>query len=286
MMEVKIKVMHRVLGLFLRMKTYTRKIPQNWDEIPMSDRAMYVRFQLVAAPPVYQLLCLKKMLKIPKTAFLSLDTSPNLSALLEQLAWVEVPQIAKPLIDSFNHDGKEYFLPKTLFDRSTAFEFAYADTVYREYKTDNENDEPLRLLVACLCRPKKRDENDIIITGDLRQPIQSESEIEHRAEQLKTLPVETAYIVLRYFEGVEQRAFNALAGAGIVSRNATKTEETDTATDSPWWKTYRQLAKGLNKTEEQVQQMPFWSVLTILIEEHEESERQREKLDEIQKNYK
>ena len=288
MNEVKINVPKKVFfGLKTVSKTYLRQVPQAWADIPMPERAAYLRLILTSTPPMGAVLALQKCLKLPPSVFLNLDQDENFAVLTELFNWLDVPQIPDPLIAQFDHDGKTYHLPKTDFTRSTAYEFAYADTVYREYKQNPEDDEPLRLLVACLCRPAKRDETDIINTGDIRQEIISESNIEHRAEQFKALPVEIAYIVLKYFEGVEQRVFDALCGAGIVSKNPKNVENTEGSDiASPFWKTYRQLAKGLNKTEEMVHQMPFWSVLALLIEEHAEQERQQSEMDKIKNSYK
>jgi hypothetical protein len=271
MTTLKISIPHKI-G-FLTITSHNRRhIPSAWSDINERRRRLLFIQLLISLPLELAMLdIVRELLGMSKRQFSLVDPA-DIAAISDQLSWMNLEPSTQPIIETFNHKGKIYALPKPDFNGGSAYEFAQCDDYYQEWLDNIQSEQPLLRLIATLARPHSP--TQIRKTGDARQPLshdsrEAEYDIEGRAETFKDLDITAVITVLRFFEGVKKDVHEYGVASGIFEKP--KAEE-DNEKPKPnnlfgWWTAFRSIAKAQNKTEEQIWAMSLWRVLSIMIEE-------------------
>jgi hypothetical protein len=256
-------------------KEYSRSLYASWSELKSDTGRLLtsLRFILKNNDPITaKVLLLREWLKLPKSVFNAL-TDEQITALVGLLDWVVLTPDAVPLVEKFEHNGVEYHLPKAKFQNGAALEFPIADD-YLKYFTDG-SDESLLLLVATLCREAKFSIQEAAQSGDIRVELHNRTEIQARAEKLKTLPDEIKISVLLYFMGVKAYV-SQLYAEHLFQSNEPEGDESQSPTPNPqsdlgWWGLYMDVAESrVFGDYEKVLQTNFHTICAFLVKKRKE----------------
>ena len=236
-------------------QTYTAELPQTWQEYIQRgfDARAALQTMLSYTDIAAKVRLLRTIMKLPTRIFNAI-ADQDIAALILQIESLSLDASPEPIITEFTHNNTLYILPLAHFENGTALEFAIADDCFKK-ATENADDTALLELCATLCRPRNPDKAATIIAGDRRIPLKSRGEVQHRAQNFKTLDPSVQVAVFLYFAGVKKYIFD-LYGAAIftqpepdldISGNPTTetTETTPTAEELfGWWGIFMELAEN------------------------------------------
>lgn len=281
--QILISIPRKIFGKTLWVSQYRRALPRAWTHIHDGRRrSLYIRYLSVLPFDTAVVSIAKDLLNL-KPAGLFWHINPDdIAIIAESLSWMKLIPSSIPIIPSFSHKSQVYSLPRPDFLGGTAFEYATAEGYYTEWIETPDDPTPLLCLVATLCRIQN--ETQLIKTGDARQPLSMhpETEIEARAKSFDDIDFAYIVAVLRYFEGVKAKIHKMGVASGIFEMPKKDDEGNilpqKKAIGFGWWTAFRTVAKGQNKTEEQVWEMSMWRVLSIMIEEKQRFDEQEKQM--------
>lgn len=264
-------------------KRYRRDLPASWMEVEPARRLPLLRTMLAYPGALGRLKALQQLLNLPTSIFRALDDD-QACALLEQCGWLDLNTSATPVIDSFVHRGVRYYLPSAYGLNLVALEYPIADKIFEEMLS-NRFKHPLeqRLLCAVLAREANPDEAMARTRGDMRVPIYSRAEAEHRARLLDGVPEEVLSAVLLYFAGVKEYVHRAY-GEWLFSKQETDDDApASTSATLGWWGLYFNLATDgpFGRNVKEVYQASFHDVCLYLVDQRRR-EAQRKMQERLQ----
>ena len=263
-----------------------RAIPTAWSEITDSaQKLLFIR--ALSLLPFEQAIIeiARRILKLNKWQLRRTKTE-DLTFLIEQLQWMHLQASANAIISQFTHDNIIYALPKDDFIGCTAFEFATADDYFKEWTDEPKDMKPLLKMVATLCRPI--DKENLLNNGEAREVIQfknAEFQIEKRAKKFETLDFSVIIIVLKYFEGVKKKVYEFGIQVGLfeipLDEEESEFQKKNKSNNAVfgWWTVFRNIMKSQNRKEEEIWEMSLWRVLSIMIEEKQQSDELQKRMD-------
>jgi hypothetical protein len=259
-------------------KTYERALPESWEEVQgRKNRLKVLKCLLAKDPMIARLRVLRQLLKLPRLVFLSLDEY-QVNDILPYIHWVEEKPLPIPLIQSFNHRGTKYFLPKAQFQNGACIEYPMADEFYLDF-VQSGNPESLINLVATLCRPKRPEQREVLSSGDIRIPLKSRAEVLERAQRLKKMSPKKMMAVLLYFSGVKAYIHELYAGWIFPTKEeAEEGLEPKEENMFSWWGVYLDIAEaGTFGNYQSVLQTNFHTVCMFLVKKKKEADDQKRK---------
>lgn len=271
MIPVEININYR--SRWRRNRRLSFHLPESWSEIPE-----HIRFDSVLILSRFrgeeaQLRLLRLWTGIKKNIILGL-TPQHLASILRVLDWVFAKD-AKPYVSTYLHKGVTYYYPSEQFETGTAIEYPIADAYYRDY-LEHGNPDDLIKLTATLCRPRKRNEADIIKTGDPREILASRDEAEARAKQLTDLPEEVQMMTFLYFDRIKALIHSTY---GDYLFKGSDDEQDGGGLNFGWWSTYMDIAEtGVFGNYEQVLQANFHTLCMFLAKRKSESDAREQKM--------
>jgi hypothetical protein len=265
-------------------REYRRTVPESWKEVPVSRRLAWWRL-CISEPDTAPALILKDILDLPRSLWRSMS-DVNKGSILSRLSWLmPAPGCEDVPIQSFRHQGRDYYLPRPKFENGTCLEFVLADGYYKDY-IDTGDPEQLLKLTATLCREKKRDRKEALLTGDERVTLLQKEEVDDRAQRLIALDPAIQAAVLLYFEGVKiyiAQTYWMLFENKQRPEGADADAEQEPTSDGPkfgWWSIFLQVAKANIFGEyEAVLQRRLHKICMHLVDEHDINEKQQAELD-------
>lgn len=261
-------------------------IPESWNEVPMASRLFCIR-QLLTQPDDKRarLAIIRKLFKRQWRSIIALSDH-QVADILKLTDGIGIKADPEPVIPSFKHKGVIYFLPKEKARNLTAFEYPVADGYYEQYVIDHD-ESALLYLVATLAREGHGDQKLALKTGDVRTPLLSRLEIEHRANMLGGLAPDARVAVLMYFAGVKQYIHD-LYGKWLFNQPIIDDEEEDSEPDAEaggsgmfgWWGMYMTIAEsGVFGNLDQVHQSNFHSICMYAVKKKEEEWEARRQME-------
>ncbi|SFD46675.1 hypothetical protein [Spirosoma endophyticum] len=123
--------------------------------------------------------------------------------------WIWSTKISEKPFESFSLDGVAYLLPDDNFSNTTAVEIAIANIQYLAFtRPEKPNPASVRLLIATLCRPARKDlktfQKSVDWSGDKREEYNTIL-AEERSVQFGRLPFGVIMAVTQYFEAMNGR---------------------------------------------------------------------------------
>lgn len=193
----------RIGSNWLTRRTYRRELPDSWEGVPQSRLLFLLRLAFLCEPDQARRAALDDLLQLPAPALRSMDPMDRVR-LEDALGWMKVDTNDKPILPHFDHQGVRYFAPATGFANGVCCEYAWADEFYGKFAA-KQDEQALLMLTATLWREGKKDEEDVVRSGDRRVKLTSRPEINHRAQILQKLPQEYQMTTALYFGGVKAR---------------------------------------------------------------------------------
>lgn len=221
-------------------------IPESWSEVASEkpDAIGTLRTILTEKEIPAKIKILKGWLNLPKQLFKALPDEV-IGDLIATMSWLKPDSLSMPLITEFEHQGITYHLPKPNFANCTALEFALSDDFFKKVAEKNDADALIKL-TATICRPSRTDAAEAIIVGDIRTPLLSRSEVEHRAKQLDGLDSAVQISVFLYFAGVKHYIAETY-GKHIFEERDPETEDNKTSQNAEplgWWGIFMEMAQS------------------------------------------
>lgn len=228
-------------GFTRKAKSLVWTLPESWADV-QADRVLpYLRLLYTREPET----ALTEIVwhSLPATVRVQISEQ-DLAAMVIRLRWMlPAPDDVQMPVRHFMHRGVTYFLPKPKGENLSCIEYPLADEFYSAY-IENFNFDDLLRLTATLARPENSTPTQSLQRGDRRQPLHSRTEIEVRAEKLRTLPVEIQTAILYYFAGLKQRISNTYGHYLFDETPDDETEITPTAPNFGWWGVFQSVAEG------------------------------------------
>ena len=268
-------------------ETLQRNLPGSWNEIPEENRLGLLKRLLYSDGYETKIEILYDLLKVPRNYFLAMDEGQILE-LINCLDFLKIDSITDPIVASFEHRGRKYYLPKAKFQNGTAIEYPIADEFYTKFcKSGADND--LLALCGTLCREAHRNAENAKKRGDIRVPLHSRNEALERAQDLKGLPIEISTSCLLYFSGIKQY-INQTYGPWIFHRKdnfeagEVDFENSDDEENSfGWWGAFFDVAEsGVFGNLKSVFQTSFHSICIYLVKKRKEKLEFDKKLNKSQ----
>ena len=260
---------------------YPRNLPESWAEFIAQKHDALAALKLLLTLPetIAKIKILETILALPKSIFKALPDELVVD-LVSKLDWLKPDISPIALLSHFDHQNVRYHLPKDNFQNGTALEFALADDYF---KKASEGDESALLnLIATLCRPERTDKQAAITAGDLREPLNSRSEVEYRAAQLAQLDPSLQVAVYLYFAGCK-KYISDLYGSYIFAKNEETEEEIEASQETQaqnaepfgWWGVFMELAQNpIN--EDRIHQKNFHSLCVWLVRQKHQADKMRQ----------
>lgn len=255
---------------------YRRDLPASWTEVEPSRRLPLLRCLFNYRGALGRLKAMRLLLDLPKRIFLGLQDD-DLAALIDATAWLDVQPSPEPVLPSFVHQGITYHAPLGHGLNLVALEYPIADEAFGKF-IDKADPAALRLLVATLYREANTDENAVIQRGDIRVPLRTRWEAEHRAKKFAGLDTAVAQAVLLYFAGVKLYIHKAYGNHLFEQRDEDEQETTPSTTPSlGWWGVYFNLAQDgpFGRNVEEVYQTSFHDVCLFLVDRKRQDDRMK-----------
>lgn len=247
---------------------YRRDLPASWTEVPEARRSAVVRALLSAPGEVGRIAAIRVLLDVPRRIFRLLDADHAL-ALLDALPWLKAAPSPFPMLTTFRHRRRDYFLPNAHGMNMSALEYPIADDAFKDYLQSGKP-AALALLCGTLCREAEPDQAAAIRRGDRRIPLLSRGQAEHRAGLFGDLPEWIQGAVLLYFAGVKEFIHGSY---GKVLFEEPETDEHGNpiggggAPSLGWWSVYFTVATdGPFGIRDQVYQAGFHDVCLYLVD--------------------
>lgn len=230
---------------------YVRSLPTSWEEVIQGkyDPIGTLKTLLSQNEAAAKLKILRGWLRLSKVVFKAL---PNniIEDITATLDWLKADALTMPLITSFRHKNIQYFLPIANFENGSALEFALSDDYFKKIAESNDP-EALLKLVATLCRPAEKDKKTIIQSGDVRVPLVSRPEAEHRALALEGLDDGIQMSVFLYFAGIK-KYIGELYGRHLFDQKDDEESENEESDNTPsqnaeplgWWGIFMEMAEN------------------------------------------
>ncbi|MEO7177012.1 MAG: hypothetical protein ABI002_14595 [Saprospiraceae bacterium] len=266
--------------------TYTRDLPESWQDLTPKSRLRLFRIVCKVQGNLVSMAALNYLLSLPR-GMLAMIPSHQLEQMLEVLSWLKVDQDPVPIVDSFEHRGVHYYLPKAKFDNGKAIEYPVADEFFTKFMASGD-EQSLLNLVATICRPADPNADET----DIRIPFKNRAEVLVRAKTMRHLSVEKRFLVLLYFSGVKAYVYNlykkwlfeAPEEDDDVDQDLDEAPEEKLPvrkTDGPdfgWWGSYLDVASsGVFGDYEKVLHTRFHTICTWLIKKRIEADEMEER---------
>lgn len=237
----------------IRIGKIKRYLPSGWHEMPPGGSLYYTVETLITEPDLTKarLKILKKLLKIPNSAFLNLDACCVVE-MTELLKWMDIRSNTKIIFREFNTEGKTYYLPADDFEQGTAFQYALACDYYKKY-VEKHDAKDLHYLCSTLLSENA--------------PLCDKEKIEQRADTFSHLRDVEKMTILAYFGAIQEMI------ADKFGHWLFRSEEGDAPTGISfgWWGVYMDVAEsGVFGDIKGVYQTRFYDIVVFLIQKKEQ----------------
>lgn len=273
--------MVRKSWLGTRRRQLSLLLPQSWEEVPKSLRIPLLKLLLNHETNTARLKAFALLAGI-KYKDLNHCTFDTLLAIDKVMEWLKVQPVTFPLVRSFRHKGKRYYLPAEDFENGQAIEYPIADDYFTKY-LNTEKEIYLDKLIATICRPAKYrfgilDKAHFNKNGDPRIPLLSRDQAEAAAPIFEKLPQEVKFSILMYFNGIKELVFDSYGEFLFEGVNDDHSE--NNGVSFGWWGVYMDIAKeGAFGPLHQVYQSNFHSICMYLVQQkdrYDQREQQRQ----------
>ena len=262
-------------------REFTRQLPAGWSDVPLKLRQPVLKALLLPGHRG-KVEALFLLLKIPKWVFFSLP--PVVVAdLLKYLKWLNKLTVTEPLLPSFQHRRRTYFMPKAKLENGKAIEYPMADDFYNEYLESGDR-EKLVMLLATLAREKGVGST----LSDPRCKLTSREEVVARANRLDDIPDEILQACLMYFAGVKEY-IHQIYGAYLFERPVDPDEDEEdeffksieeSQPSFGWWGRFLDIAEaGVFGDYPAVLQTNFHTICIYLVQQKVRNDELRRQLE-------
>jgi hypothetical protein len=256
-----------------RVKTWRRRLPERWSDLPEPLRRLYYGFLLNAEQGMPAVL--RHCLRLPRWAFLAMRAE-EVAALAGTLAWMQPEADCDTVpFPYFEYKGFRYYFPLPKGENLTCLEYPLADEYYMSV-VQQGNDTALLLLLATICREQSFDHARVLREDDHRVPLNSRAEVTARANRLRGVPAEYQMAALLFFAGLKAYV-HRVYGQHIfeIDDDEEEEEEDDAGKKKPapeadagfgWWGVMQDVAEArLFGTMKDVYQASFHEVCMWLV---------------------